>query len=496
MITPSGRFPIVPQVEIRLSPDTRQTMERLSEGVRAESPSFRDLSIFGPLVRTGLPPGPLLAIEDHSGIQLAARIARDVYAYRILLLAGDGDLVVTGRFRSTPFEAYCRETLHLGAPEVLPASGNGYRSGLARAAAHDPVILDRAVVLARSAGRLAILPYMATGWVWRLAQEIAGRAQVPVAVAGPPPWLTRAVNDKLWFARRVSDLLGPSALPESFAAHGMAALVAFLQRLMRRHEAVAVKMTSAASSVGNLILDSRDLRSLDGRKIKDQLLQRFQEENWIVEYPLQATAWEAPPVCSPSVQLWIPEAESGPPVIEAIFDQVLMGRGYRFVGAAPTDLPETWQQRLGEEAMQLALLFQTLGYFGRCSFDAILVGAALDEAELHWVECNGRWGGVSIPMSIMNRLFGDWKRRPFVTVSQAFNGPPGLSVPRFLEAFRGELLRPGDRDVGAVLLAPATLESGQGIDLLVCDHTVEAAQARADRIVGRLAPAGTLAGTA
>ena len=44
--------------------------------------------------------------------------------------------------------------------------------------------------------------------------------------------------------------------------------------------------------------------------------------------------------------------------------------------------------------------------------DAILIGESLADARLHWIECNGRWGGVSIPMTLANRLTGDWARHP------------------------------------------------------------------------------------
>ncbi len=111
----------------------------------------------------------------------------------------------------------------------------------------------------------------------------------------------------------------------------------------------------------------------------------------------------------PSVHLWVPTTSQGLPIVEGIFDQVTVGETAVFSGAEPSRVPARWQQRLAQEAAWLGLLFQRLGYYGRCSFDSILVGRNYERATLHWVECNGRWGGVSIPMTLANRLLGDWR---------------------------------------------------------------------------------------
>ncbi|MGO9174265.1 MAG: hypothetical protein ACLP7P_20190 [Rhodomicrobium sp.] len=88
-----------------------------------------------------------------------------------------------------------------------------------------------------------------------------------------------------------------------------------------------------------------------------------------------------------------------------------------FVGSVPAELPEKWQHRLVEDALRLAPALQLLGNFGRCSLGTLLVGQTLDSAVLHWIECNGRWGGVSIPMTIVNR-----PPRPFADALQALDG--------------------------------------------------------------------------
>jgi hypothetical protein len=256
--------------------------------------------------------------------------------------------------------------------------------------------------------------------------------------------------------------------------------------LARRHASVAVKLPDSAGSGGNFVLESADIVRQTPRLLRDRLREMPTEAGWRGNFPLQTIGWEQPVIASPSVQLWIPTAEHGLPVVEGVFDQFLKGTTAAFAGAAPSELPTWWQHRLAEEAVRLGLLFQSLGYFGRCSFDAILIGQGTDRWQLHWVECNGRWGGVSIPMTLANRLVGNWRRWPFVVVDRM-----GLrALPRSLESvlarMDSELLVPGIHPTGVVVLSPGRLEAGSGFEIMVLGQTVAGARAQADRIAASL----------
>ena len=189
---------------------------------------------------------------------------------------------------------------------------------------------------------------------------------------------------------------------------------------------------------------------------------------------------------SPSVHLWVPSLEEGLPIVEGIFDQRLQGEGEEFTGAAPTHLPEGWCERLARDAVRLARLFQELGYFGRCSFDAILIGDDLESAQLHWIECNGRWSGVSLPMTLANRIFGDWRRQPFViTEFSHLRGKPH-PLADVIEAIRDDLFSVDGPARGAVVLSPSPLESGTGFELMVFDVDADSASARAQFLSAKL----------
>ncbi len=141
---------------------------------------------------------------------------------------------------------------------------------------------------------------------------------------------------------------------------------------------------------------------------------------WHPSFPVLVSVWEVPVVLTPSIQMWIPHSSAGGPVVEGIFDQAVSGPVDRFIGCAPSLLSADRQLEMAREGMTIGLFLQELGYYGRASLDAIFVGTDVEDASLHWVECNGRWGGTSIPMTMVNRLTGDWKDHPFVVATDLY----------------------------------------------------------------------------
>jgi len=127
--------------------------------------------------------------------------------------------------------------------------------------------------------------------------------------------------------------------------------------------------------------------------------------------------WETNVHENASVQTWIPPLADGDPIIEGVFSQLLVGPSGQFVGCIPLQLPDHVRQEVVRGTSLLILLYQQLGYVGRCSFDFLLVGENAEQSQVEFIECNGRWGGASLPMSLVNRLFGDWKSQPFAAVS-------------------------------------------------------------------------------
>lgn len=480
--------PVAPHYTVTIRDDERRRLAELAGRIAAEERALAAVPILDPLLGVGALSAPSLLIEDHSGILHARASGADViYKYRALVLAGEGDMLAVGGPRNPAFESYCRDFLKLGRVAVLCPAAGGPDRPLALACAEDAGLVERAAREARGAGALNVVPYMATGGTWLLAGRIARRARVPIRLAGSPPNLTRQVNNKIWFARRVREALGQNAVPPSQAVYGIVGLVGHLRRLCRSYEFVAVKLTHSAASRGNLVLDSTEVAGLSPAAMRARLEQLMCMSGWEPRFPMQVTAWEVPLLASPSVQLWIPLAGAGDPVVEGVFDQIVCGRVARFSGAEPCQLPDRWKQRIALEAALLGTLFQQLGYFGRCSFDAVVAGGESGDAKLHWVECNGRWGGVSIPMTLANRVRGDWSAGGFKVASPGTEGFGATDAAQFLQRFDDALYRPGLHSAGAILLSPGRLQAGLGIDLLILGADAADVRRRSDSLLARLA---------
>jgi len=172
-------------------------------------------------------------------------------------------------------------------------------------------------------------------------------------------------------------------------------------------------------------------------------------------------------------------------VIEAMFEQRVRGADAEFVGAVPAQLSPAVVGRMADEALRLATLFQDLGYFGRCSFDCLVTGVAGAPAALHWIECNGRWGGVSVPMTLVNRLLGNHAAHGLVVVQNAHLDLAVKGVDSAL-ARLGPLLLRRDGRQGVVPLTGRGFEAGAGVYFLAVAPTQEEAERLTAEAVARL----------
>lgn len=135
----------------------------------------------------------------------------------------------------------------------------------------------------------------------------------------------------------------------------------------------------------------------------------------------------------------------------------------------------------------LASLFQRLGYVGRCSFDMILVGDGVHNCRLEMIECNGRWGGTSLPMTLMNRIFGDWSRQPYAV--RIAHDIPDLNRVTFAALMNGFGEAVFDQRTGTgnlIFIDPGRMTSRSGIEALVLGETWEKAACAADHIPDRI----------
>ena len=95
----------------------------------------------------------------------------------------------------------------------------------------------------------------------------------------------------------------------------------------------------------------------------------------------------------------------GAPRLDGIYEQILAGAGQLFVGSRPSTLPAPVNRVLADASGRIeAGALQALGYVGRCSFDHLVLGNPQAEFTVRFTECNGRWGGTSTPMHLVDRV--------------------------------------------------------------------------------------------
>ncbi|MDP2618961.1 MAG: hypothetical protein Q8P46_02085 [Hyphomicrobiales bacterium] len=483
-----GSVPVMANFAASVAPSEAARLEGIAAHLLANEPTLSSTDVFGPGVEAGLGEGAALFIGDHREVALMRPQNAQVYEYRLSHLAADGDMLLISGSRSAAFEHYREHGLGLGAIDALtvPAAGGDERTPLATRCLSDAKAFDRIAAKASGAGGLTILPYIGRGSAWVLAGALAERSGAPVRVAGPPPRLTRRVNDKVWFSHRVTEVLGARAQPRFHSVYGPAALAACVARLAQDADRVAIKIPDSAGSAGNVCLDSDDIRPRAMPALSAYLHRVLGGIGWLGAYPLLVEVWDAPVLASPSIQIWIPTLADGPPVLEGMFEQIVAGRRAEFVGSLPASLPERWTPVIADEAFRLARLFQLLGYFGRCSFDAVIAGRDYETAILHWIECNGRWGGVSIPMTLANRLTGNWAGRGLVVVQLSRLALAARPFAQALDLVGERLYGAGRRGEGVILLSPLGIEQGTAINLAAIAGTTEGAKTLAEAAVAAL----------
>jgi hypothetical protein len=431
-----------------------------------------------PLLASGVREGPAFIFEDHSEIPMSPPDSHTL-EYRMAWLAKGADLVGLAGARVPAFERYLSLDLALGGFEAIEATGNP-GAPLAQRFLEDRSALEELASRAKSGGGLTIFPFISSHSVWVLGARLVELTSQPVRVAGPSPALSERVNNKLWFTQRVRELLGAQALPRTHVASDERELIAHLERLADLGGTLVVKVPSSSGGRGIVTIDASFVGSSREGATVEWLQSVLSASGWDGRYPLVVGQWEEPVVGSPSVQVWIPNRGTGAPLVEAIVDQVVV-RG-RFVGASRSEIPERVQAQLAIEGMELALLLQRLGYFGRCSFDALLLGKTVGEASVRWLECNGRWSGVSTALTAVRRLVGSRHDLSFAVVQNESRLDRPRSFDQVIDVLGRDSFHRRSDGTGAVILAPRRVMAGSGLNMVVIERSTNRAQQLAEQL--------------
>ena len=465
-----------PRAAPDLSPGKREKIARLASELRAEDPRIDDLSPFGAGVHQGIGEGPCIWFGDTAEIPLLAQSSLKRFDYRIGWLAQDRDVVVIGGPQFPAFEDYQRRLLD--APDLKYLNVDPQTAAPRRATtsicARDSGAFETLCRAVADHDTVTLHAHIATGTIWALASRLARSTKANVCVAGPAPLVSRRANDKIWFGRVAQGLLGAAATPPKRTAFSASALTRHVADLARKWDRLVIKVPDSAGSEGNFILRSRDVLGPNLAAIHRRLMHDLSMNGRKPVFPLLVEVWDANVLTSPSVQTWIPMRNDGPPVIETIFEQVLHGENAAFAGAVPADLDPLVERQLASGALRLATLFQELGFFGRCSFDALLTGTDGQAPTLHWIECNARWGGASVPMSLVHRLWPGRAQPQYAVVQNDDGAYRAIDVAQALEEFGGGLPIKNHQS-GVVFLSPNMMAVGVGCHFIAFAATNSAA---------------------
>jgi hypothetical protein len=406
-------IPVVELYPVTAGAARLRRVDRLADELRREQPDLVPEAWVRRLQPAALGDGASLVLCDQSGIPLMGRFTDASHLQdRSVLRAVAGDLVATCTPHDPAYAEHCAHRLGLGQITWLHPRASGSRLRVASACWRD-LHVRHTVLRALRAGALDFVhPYHGSLEVWAMARLFTRAARRPLRIIAPPPVLTRRVNDKVWLADVLTRMFGERIVPQTRHAWNLATTARIARELAADALTVVLKVPDASGSAGNVLLEASELRGQSLAAIRSLVQERLAPLGWAGER-LLVGSWERKVLLSPSVQTWIPPLGGGGPVVEGIFEQTLTMEVGRFKGAAPAALPQGLRDDIAERAWLAALLFQRLGYVGRCSFDLILVGERLSRCQTLFVECNGRWGGTSLPMTLMNRLFGRWSAHPY-----------------------------------------------------------------------------------
>ena len=430
-------------------------------------------------------PGPgatLVLVDDLSAIDHVHRVKNvGTYCSRAFTRARDGDIVLASLDPIPGYHEYMDKRLNLGNSYYIYVAPNDPERNyhLFESLKHDQSSLGKILSYTSLNGELVIHPYMGSYGAWDIARLLSEPRENPVKVMGPLPIASKIANDKNDFLSIVQQLCGKEHTVDCSSASTRKELEALIEKKAKSYEKLVMRYPGSAGGMSTEVFESDFVLNQ-----KDDF-QRFLDA-YISEYgweegkeKLQVSGWEPEVLMAPSSHLWIPPGNEEPPIFEEILMQTFDDVDPTvFAGSRVANLPDRISKEIEELTMIVGRALQKIGYVGRCSFDLLLCGPSLEKCKIKFVECNGRWGGASTPMTLMNRIFGDHRKHAYF--HRVLQAPPliGVSFIRFLELFDDILYDHRSGQGYAIVYNVALLESKGQLDMITIGDSVESARER------------------
>ena len=429
------------------------------------------------------PTAPVLHLEDVTGIPFVSEITGvEEYQHRARVRADDGDIFAAVTDAPDGYEAYNREVLGLGRPDLLVADPVDGPMAVARAC-REGEVYEQIRAYGRRKGRLVIHPYMAIEPVWQLAERLVDDG-VEATVLGPPPPVLWVANDKARIAEINDRLFEQPWNVATEIEREPEAMARQLLELAERFERVGLKRTRCASAMGNLVIDSEAVLEAGPRGVLRRVHRFLNRTEWEEGEEVLVVEW-FDASHSPSTQTWIPPEGEGQPRMDGVYEQLLKSEEKIFVGSRPSTLPEPVNRSIAEASLAVGGVLQQLGYVGRCSFDFIVGGDIDGEFDARMIECNGRWGGTSTPMHLVDRVV-DGPRPAYIAKDVVHPDLIGAEFSEIRRATEEHLYRPETGEGSFIFYNPGPLAQTGKIDVVAVGREPTEAEERMEVLLPEL----------
>jgi len=158
-----------------------------------------------------------------------------------------------------------------------------------------------------------------------------------------------------------------------------------------------------------------------------------------------------------------------------VYEQLLEGEEKIFLGSRPSLLPREINETLVTASIRVAVGLQELGYVGRCSFDFIVVDCPSNDFRVKFVEANGRWGGTSTPMRLVDRIVKG-PRPAYRAQDFMDHGLIGVSFPEILKRVGDDLYDPASGKGRFVFYNVGPLTRSGKLDVIALGRTPDEAE--------------------
>ncbi len=421
----------------------------------------------------------LVLVDDLSAIDHVERIKNvGTYCSRAFTRARQNDIVLASIDPVPGFHDYMDQRLKLGNSHYVYVAPNDPLRNyhLFDSLRHDQNSQGKIIDYAPLDNDLVIHPYMGSSGAWDIASLLSEPRRTPVKVMAPLPVASKIANNKNDFLSIVKQVCGKNRTIDFSEVNTKDELLHLLEEKAKVYEKVVLRFPGSAGGMATEVLQSDYILNH-----RDQFLAFV--DTFIEEYDwkegsekLQVSGWEPNVLMAPSSHLWIPPEGDKFPVFEEVLQQFFTEEDPTvFAGSRVATLPKSMITDIEYVTLLVGRVLQKLGYVGRCSFDLLLCGASVEEGVIKFVECNGRWGGASTPMTLMNRIFGDHRKHAYA--HKVLQAPvfEGLAFLRFLDLFDDVLYDSRTGQGYAIVYNLSLLESSGQLDLITIGETQEEA---------------------